>query len=74
MLNVTNQIAFNQHDFHLTLEVKGMIKCRCQAMVSKLETLDTITFLQLISLLITLAFVECALLLCLWIESVFTGS
>ena len=36
---VTNQITFDQQDFHSTPEFERA----CQALVSKLETLDTIT-------------------------------
>ena len=41
---VTNQITFDQQDFHSTPEFERAIDRRCQALVSKLETLDTITF------------------------------
>ena len=41
---VTNQIAFDQRELHSTLEFERAMDRRCQALVSKLETLDTITF------------------------------
>ena len=40
---VTNQIAFDQGDLHPTLEFERVMYHRCQALVSILETLDTIT-------------------------------
>ena len=40
---VTNQIAFDQRDFRSTFEFERTMDRRCQALVSKLETLDTIT-------------------------------
>ena len=42
---VTNQIAFDQRDFHSTPEFKRAMDRGCQALVSRLETLDTITFI-----------------------------
>ena len=44
-LMVTNQIAFDQSDFHSTPEFKRAMDPRCWALVSKLETLDTNTFI-----------------------------
>ena len=41
---VTNQIALDQQDLHLTPEFERTMDRRCQALVSKLETSDTITF------------------------------
>ena len=41
---VTNQIAFDQRDLHSTLEFERAIDRSCQVLVSKLETLGTITF------------------------------
>ena len=41
---VTNQIACNQRDLYSTPELERMMDCRCQVLVSKLETSDTITF------------------------------
>ena len=41
---VTNQIAFDQRDLHLTPDFECVIDHCCQALVSKLKTLDTITF------------------------------
>ena len=41
---VTNQITFDQQDFHSAPEFKRTMDRRCQALVSKLETLDTISF------------------------------
>ena len=41
---VTNQIAFDQQDLHSTPEFERAMDRRCQGLVSKLETLDTITF------------------------------
>ena len=41
---VTNQIAFDQRDLHSTLEFERAMDRSCQVLVSKLETLDTITF------------------------------
>ena len=40
---VTNQIAFDQQDLHLTLEFECVMDCCCQVLVSRLETLDTFT-------------------------------
>ena len=40
----TNQIAFDQQDWHLTPEFERSMDRRYQKLVSKLETLDTITF------------------------------
>ena len=40
---VTNQIAFDSRDLHLTPEFERAMNRRCQAMVYKSETLDTIT-------------------------------
>ena len=42
-LAVTYQLAFNQQDLYLTPEFQHMMDCCSQALVSKLETLDTIT-------------------------------
>ena len=42
---VTNQIAFDQCDFHSTSEFECMMDCHCQALVSKLETLYIMTFI-----------------------------
>ena len=39
-----NQIAFHQRHLHSTPKFKLAMDRRCQALVSKLETLDTITF------------------------------
>ena len=41
---VTNQIAFDQRDLHSTPEFERAMDRCCQALVSKLETLGTITF------------------------------
>ena len=41
---ITNQIAFNQWDLHSTLEFERAMDHRYQALVSQLETWDTITF------------------------------
>ena len=41
---VTNQIVFDQGDLHQTPETERVMDCHWQALVSKLETLDTITF------------------------------
>ena len=41
---ITNQIAFAQQDLRSTPEFERTMGCRCQALVSKLETSDTITF------------------------------
>ena len=41
---VTNQTAFDQKDSNLNHEFERAMERRCQALVSKLETLDTITF------------------------------
>ena len=38
--NVTKQIAFEQRDLHSTSEFERAMDRRCQALVSKLETLD----------------------------------
>ena len=35
---ITNQIAFDQRDLHLTPEFEHAMDHRCQALVSKLET------------------------------------
>ena len=43
-LTVTNQIAFDQWDLYLTPEFERTMDRHCQVLVSKLETLDTITF------------------------------
>ena len=40
----TNQIAFDQRDSNLIPKFEGMMDRCCQVLVSKLETLDTITF------------------------------
>ena len=40
----TNQIVLDQQDLHSTREFKRLMVRRCQALVSKLETPDTITF------------------------------
>ena len=40
----TNQIAFDQQDSHLTPELECAMDRRCQVLVSKLRTSDTITF------------------------------
>ena len=45
---VTNQIAFDQQDLYSTPEFVRTMDRRCQALVSKLETSDTITFISLI--------------------------
>ena len=39
-LTVTNQIAFDQRDLHSTPECDHEMDSRCQALVSKLETLE----------------------------------
>ena len=41
---VTNQIVFDQRDLYSAPEFEGTMDHRCQALVSKLETSDTITF------------------------------
>ena len=41
---VTNQIAFDQRDFKSISIFKRMVDRCCQALVSKLETLEPITF------------------------------
>ena len=41
---VTYQIAFDQQELYSTSEVERSMDRRCQVLVSKLETLDTITF------------------------------
>ena len=46
-LMVTNQVAFEQWDLHLTYEFEQVINFRHQALVSKLETLHAITFTKL---------------------------
>ena len=45
---VTDQIAFDQRDLHSTPLLERAMDRHCQALVSKLETLDTITFTSLI--------------------------
>ena len=45
---VTNQITFCGRHSHSTPEFDGAVDLRCQALVSKLETLDIITFASLI--------------------------
>ena len=40
----TYQIAFDQSSMHSTLEFEGLMDRPYQALVSKLETLDTVTF------------------------------
>ena len=44
---VTNQITFYGRHSHSTPEFDGAVDLRCQALVSKLETLDIITFASL---------------------------
>ena len=39
-LTLTKQIAFDQRGLHSTPEFEGAMDRRCQALVSKLETLD----------------------------------
>ena len=46
-LTVTNQIAFYQQDSSSILKFERAMDRRYQALVSKLETPDTITFTQL---------------------------
>ena len=46
---VANQTAFDQPDLHSTPEIERAMDLRCQALVSKSETLHTITFAQLVS-------------------------
>ena len=41
---VTNEVAFDQPDLYWTPEFEHMIDLRYQALVSKLEPLDSITF------------------------------
>ena len=41
---VTNQTALDQWDLHSIAEFERTMDRRCQALVSELETLDTITF------------------------------
>ena len=41
---VTNQIAFDQRDLYSTPEFERTMNRRYQALVSKLETSETITF------------------------------
>ena len=41
---VTEQITFDQGDSNSIPEFERLMDCYCQALVSKLETLDTITF------------------------------
>ena len=41
---IANQIAFNQRDLYSTYEFERTMDRRCQVLVSKLETSDTITF------------------------------
>ena len=41
---VTNQVAFDQLDSNLITKLERAIDRCCQALVSKLETLDTFTF------------------------------
>ena len=43
----TNQIAFDQQDSHSTPEFERAMDRRCQALVSKWETLSAITFTSL---------------------------
>ena len=40
---LTNQIAFDQRHLHLTPEFECLMDRRCQVLVSKLETFDSIT-------------------------------
>ena len=42
---VNNQIAFDQRDLYFTPEIERMMDHGCQMLVSKLETLDTTTFI-----------------------------
>ena len=44
---VTNQIAFDQRDLYSAPEFERTMDRRCQVLVSKLETSDTITFTEL---------------------------
>ena len=44
---VINQIAFDPPDLHSTPEIVGAMDRHCQELVSKLETLSTITFTEL---------------------------
>ena len=44
----TKPIVFDQRGLHSAPEFERAMDRRCQALVSKLETLDTITFTQLI--------------------------
>ena len=44
---VTNQIAFDQQDLHSTPEIEHMMERHCQALISKLETSDNMTFTSL---------------------------
>ena len=41
-LTITNQIAFDQRNFHSTLDFECVMDRLCQALVSKLGTLDTV--------------------------------
>ena len=41
---VNNQIAFNQQDSKLIPKFERVMDCCCEVLVSKLKTLDTITF------------------------------
>ena len=41
---VTNQIAFDQQDLCSAPEFERTMDSRCQALVSELETSDTLTF------------------------------
>ena len=52
---VTNQIAFDQRDLYSTLEFERTMARLCQALVSKLETSDTITFTYLILLVTSIS-------------------
>ena len=70
---VTNQIAFDQRDLYSTLEFERTMARLCEALVSKLETSDTITFTYLILLVtsISLHFIYLfILLLCSCYKSV----
>ena len=44
---VTNQVAFDPQDLHSTPEFEHATDRGCQALVSELETSDTITFIWL---------------------------
>ena len=43
-LTVTKQITFDQQDLNSTPDFERAMDRRCQGLVSKLETLDTIIF------------------------------